>query len=354
MTRPIKLADVARAAGVSQGTVSNVFNRPERVSPSLRERVESAARNLGYRGPDPRGRLLRAGRVNAIGFVANAPIRSFFGDGRCRRFLAGVADECEHFGSGLSLISTARDAQAVWNLSTAVVDGFILDCLDGDSGLVDLAVRRGLPFVAVDHPSDPRFDVVAADERYAGRTAAEHLLALGHTRIAILRPPVGDDASQPDGNRTPGRPLRAEAVASSRLDGCRDALAGAGLAPGALTVLECTEDLAAIAAALGQHVGGAKAATALIGLSRTLAEGALRHLHAVGRRVPEEVSVVGFCDATSGSAPGVSLTVMEPPVEEMGWESVRLVFMPRRPGQPGRTALIPGHLVPNGSTARAP
>ena len=60
-----KLADVARAAGVSQGTASNVFNRPALVRPEVRERVELAARELGYSGPDPKGRLLRGGKVNA-------------------------------------------------------------------------------------------------------------------------------------------------------------------------------------------------------------------------------------------------------------------------------------------------
>ncbi|HMN85481.1 MAG TPA: LacI family DNA-binding transcriptional regulator, partial [Bauldia sp.] len=64
--RASRLADVARAAGVSQGTASNVFNRPELVRAEVRERVEAAARSLGYAGPDPKGRLLRAGKVNAI------------------------------------------------------------------------------------------------------------------------------------------------------------------------------------------------------------------------------------------------------------------------------------------------
>jgi DNA-binding LacI/PurR family transcriptional regulator len=62
MKRSVKLADVARAAGVSQGTASNVFAKPGLVRPEVRERVEEVARMLGYGGPDPKGRLLRAGR----------------------------------------------------------------------------------------------------------------------------------------------------------------------------------------------------------------------------------------------------------------------------------------------------
>ena len=61
MIKSVRLLDVAKAAGVSQGTASNVFNRPDIVRPEVRARVEAAAAALGYGGPDPRGRLLRAG-----------------------------------------------------------------------------------------------------------------------------------------------------------------------------------------------------------------------------------------------------------------------------------------------------
>ncbi|QND65301.1 LacI family transcriptional regulator [Mesorhizobium loti] len=63
------LADVGRVAGVSRGTVSNVFNHPDLVRSDLRQRVEAAARQLGYDGPDPRGRVLRDGKFNAIGLI---------------------------------------------------------------------------------------------------------------------------------------------------------------------------------------------------------------------------------------------------------------------------------------------
>ena len=63
------LMDVARAAGVSRSTVSNVFNNPDRVRAEVRERVEAAARQIGFGGPDPKGRLLQAGKFNAIGVI---------------------------------------------------------------------------------------------------------------------------------------------------------------------------------------------------------------------------------------------------------------------------------------------
>src|SRR6202035_3117302 len=68
----IRLVDVAKVAGVSRGTASNVFSNPELVRPKLRQKVETAARELGYLGPDPKGRLLRAGKFNAIGVMPPA------------------------------------------------------------------------------------------------------------------------------------------------------------------------------------------------------------------------------------------------------------------------------------------
>jgi len=80
MAKAVKLADVARAAGVSQGTASNVFSRPEVVRPEVRLRVEASAKRLGYSGPDPKGRLLRGGKVNAIGVVVSEKLTDFFDD----------------------------------------------------------------------------------------------------------------------------------------------------------------------------------------------------------------------------------------------------------------------------------
>src|SRR5437899_12132453 len=89
--RIVKLADVAKAARVSQGTASNVFNRPELVRPEVRERVEASARRLAYAGPDPRGRLLRGGKVNAIGIVMADDTAYFFREPFARMLLPRIA-----------------------------------------------------------------------------------------------------------------------------------------------------------------------------------------------------------------------------------------------------------------------
>ena len=111
MKKAVTLSEVAEAARVSKATVSNVFSRPERVRPALRQRVEAAAESLGYDGPDPKGRLLSSGKVNAIGVIPPAAfgISLFFKNAYVRAFLEGIAVVCEEHGVGLSLVSGRPD-----------------------------------------------------------------------------------------------------------------------------------------------------------------------------------------------------------------------------------------------------
>src|SRR5271167_778242 len=116
---PKTLLDVAKAARVSKSTVANAFNQPKRVRPELLARIEAAARELGYTGPDPKGRMLSSGKVNAIGVVPSAAfgISFFFKDAMVQAFLAGVAEVCEAQSVGLSLVS-GRDDQSAWGIRT--------------------------------------------------------------------------------------------------------------------------------------------------------------------------------------------------------------------------------------------
>ena len=112
-----KLSDVARAAGVSLGTASNVFAHPERVRAEVRARVEAAALELGYHGPDPKGRLLRDGRCNALGLVppAELGVADALHNPVFRNFIRGVAEVCDEAGANLVIISGRDGGQAVRN-----------------------------------------------------------------------------------------------------------------------------------------------------------------------------------------------------------------------------------------------
>ena len=110
MNKTIRLADVAKAAGVSQGTASNVFSRPQLVRAEVRERVTGIAKSMGYHGPDLKGRLLRAGKVNAIGVAAGEPLSYFFDDPFARVLMTGISEACDLNGAGLALVSAISRA----------------------------------------------------------------------------------------------------------------------------------------------------------------------------------------------------------------------------------------------------
>src|SRR5512138_2947856 len=123
----VRLRDVAERAGVSVGSASNAFSRPELVSDDVRARVLAAAAALGYAGPDPAGRRLRTGRAGAVGLIFSERLRYQFTDPAAPAFLGGVALSLEGANLGLLLVPDSRrrdeTAQAVRN---AAVDGFIV------------------------------------------------------------------------------------------------------------------------------------------------------------------------------------------------------------------------------------
>src|SRR5262245_40811727 len=180
------LADVGRAAGVSRGTVSNVFNNPDIVKPDLRERVFAAARELGYDGPDPRGKVLRDGKFNAIGFMPPGDysiaevMRSPYG----RELILGASLACDQAGATLSLVNgnAANRASAI---REALVDGFMLG-QTVDIDLITSAQRRRLPFVILDSDAGPDINSIRIDGKAGALMAVRHLAALGHRDFAIL------------------------------------------------------------------------------------------------------------------------------------------------------------------------
>ena len=144
-----RLVDVAERAGVSKATASNVFNRPQLVRAEVRERVLAAAEAIGYAGPDPRGRMLSGGRVNAIGVATAEPLSYFFEDPFARLMMIGITEACDEAGIGLSLVSSAAADSGSWSIPSALVDGLILFCLDDADRLIAEARERRLPFVAL-------------------------------------------------------------------------------------------------------------------------------------------------------------------------------------------------------------
>ena len=186
-TRRTRLRDVAARAGVSVGSASNAFGRPELVSQEVRERVFAAAKELGYAGPDPSARRLRLGRAGAIGLIFSERLRYQFTDPAAPAFLAGLAEGMKDSHLGLLLLPDSRFREAAaTTVRAAAVDGFVIYSAVRNDPRVEAALARNLPVVTVDQPRDAPTPFVGIDDRAAARMAAEYVRELGHRQVAVL------------------------------------------------------------------------------------------------------------------------------------------------------------------------
>ena len=342
------LRDVATAANVSKSTASNVFNRPEIVRPEVRAIVEAAARDLGYAGPSPKGRMLSSGKVNAIGVVTlgNFGITLFFTHEYYREFLGGVAQTCEERGVGLSLVSGRKDQ---WGVNDALVDGFIFDNRE-QIDLIEPARRRRLPIV-VTGGTAPGVSSVTVENRKGAREATRHLLKLGHRRFLIasvlweFRPPVFHPATG-----APRRFVAAGTPMQERMAGVADALAEFGLSFDDMPVMEACgtrEEEEAFGNGAGMGLDMAPEATAVIGLSDGVALSLIEQARRRGLRVPADMSIVGFDDVPGAARSDPPLTT----VHFSAFENGRLAASILLDGGPPRQVTLPVTLIIRSSTA---
>lgn len=340
------LDDVAKAAGVSRGTVSNVFNRPNVVRSELQERVRKAAQALGYGGPDPKGRLLKEGRFNAVGFMPPGAyaiadvLRSPYG----RELVLGVSQACDEAGATLSLVNGADDRR-VASIRESLVDGFILG-ISADIEVIRSAQHRRLPFVLLE--SDAGLDVnsIRIDGRSGAIAAVRHLTGLGHRKFVVLSIRRGSGPPILHPPSPTGHSLRdGFALDHERLDGFRHALAHAGLSLDDMPVIETTPgDPAAGAAVLDNFPD----ATAIVTMSDWQAITILEEARQRGIDVPGQVSVIGF-DGTGEAARTVPpLTTVAHDIIGKGRLAARIIF----DNAPARQIVLPVELLVRGSTAR--
>jgi DNA-binding LacI/PurR family transcriptional regulator len=345
--RAAKLSDVAKAAGVSQGTVSNVFNRPQIVRAEVREHVLQVAKRLGYRGADPKGRVLRAGKVNAIGVATIDSLNYFFDDPYARTVMSGISEAAGEAGAGISLVSAANAETLGWNIQNALVDGFILFCMEGGDDLARLTRERQLPYVALAlGVDDPTIAAIGVDNVLGGRLAAEHLVGLGHRNFAI----IGLEASPGEHFGRIG-PAQIEGAAFSttrdRIYGSFDVLRSHGIDTSIVPVFETKDDARTVIAALDDLFATGQMPTAIICQSDRAALIALDWLKARGLRVPGDISVIGFDGVAEGETSTPPLTTIAQPMEEIGRLAVASILRPQSLSR----QILPLELVVRQSTA---
>ena len=352
--RPATLASIAAELKVSRTTVSNAYNRPDQLSPELRERVLMAAKRRGYAGPDPVARSLRTRKAGAVGLVLTEALSYSFRYPAAMAFLAGLAESCEAAGQGLLLIPAGPDRDdtaAAAVVQQAGVDAFVVYSVADDDPYL-LAVReRHLPIVICDQPRGvPEAALVAIDDRAAMKVLADQVIALGHEHIAVLCMRLGRDRR--DGVVPPDR-LRDSHfhVQRERIAGVKDSMAEAGLDPNTLTVVERFEHTTRSGhSAAAQALQANRDTTALLCTTDVLALGALNFAKVTGIDVPGQLTVTGFDGVEDAIRENV--TTVRQDAEEKGRRAGALLVSTARSGVVA-AEFLPTELV-KGRTAGPP
>jgi DNA-binding LacI/PurR family transcriptional regulator len=344
----VTLQTIADRVGVSRMTVSNAFSRPDQLSQELRDKILTVAHQLGYVGPDPVARALVRGTTGAVGVLLTDSLRYAFTDEVATGFLGSVVDELAPTGLALTLL-TAEERSDVQPARDVAVDGALVYSCRPHSAARDWLVRRQMPLVYVDQDPAPDISSVNVDDRGGARTAAQHLIDLGHRHIAVLT--LAPDARDTGADGSPGTPHPQR----ERHLGWLGALTDAGVE--AVSVVEASGHTdAAAAEAAGQILSLDPRPTGVLCFSDVLALGMVHAVHRSGLSVPDDVSVVGFDDSPIATRSEPSLTTVRQDVAEKGrlaTELLREAIEANRidaPIQP-RQVVLPTTLVVRDSTA---
>jgi LacI family transcriptional regulator len=304
--RRTTLADVARAAGTTTPTVSKVLSGRSDVSDDTRARVMRIVAELGYRGRSGRDAPSRGGRSPFVDLVLSGVEGTW-----ANRALSGVERAAE--GAGVDVVvSVARPPDDAWltRLLARRLRGAVLALVDTTSEQLATLAAAQVPIVLLDPVTQPPSTVasVGAANWAGGRAAAEHLLSLGHQRLSVLA-----------GRRT-------HLYSQARVDGFRSAVTQAGLELPDNRVAHSGWQRASAAGLATQLLRGTPAPTAVFACSDTMALGVYDAAGALGLRIPDDVSVVGFDDLPEARWVSPALTTVRQPIAEMGEAALRMLL----------------------------
>ncbi|RKS72644.1 DNA-binding LacI/PurR family transcriptional regulator [Motilibacter peucedani] len=329
------LESVARHAGVSRQTVSNVLHAPDRVSPDTAERVQQAVAELGYR-PVRAAQQLRTGRSRVLGLRIDPQGGDGVSGAVLDRFLHALTERAQADGYRVMLFAAEDDAGEIAAyddlLGTLDIDGFLLTSTHYGDVRTAWLRERGVPFVTFGRPWGAEEDHAWVDVDGAAGTSAAvaHLVAEGHERLGFLGWPAGSG------------------VGDDRLRGWRAGLAAAGLTEGPVLAAYAEEERLRAAELLdeGEVTGVVCASDSLAVALRAAAEER-------GLVLGRDLAVVGFDDSSAASVLGLSSVAQ--PVREVAAECVRLLRRAieegPRPSAADRVLLEP-HLVPRASSVK--
>lgn len=338
-----KIKDVARLAGVSPSSISNYLNkRMRQMRPETQARIRQAIEQLGYR-PNNAARQLKTGVASMVGLLVPSLANQFFGSLACAVETAAARHQC-HVMTFSTFRDPDRERAVMADLLAYGVKGIITGSALSDTAHL-VALTNRCPVVAFDIRSGSqgheRIMTVSVDNVAATTLAVVHLVSLGHRAIALVTPP----------------PLTLNR--QDRVKGFRQAIASAGIT-GDLVVTTATEalrdghgdtqlfELGCSAAA--QILSAPWRPTAAIAINDMMAIGIGVGLKRLGRRIPQDLSLVGIDDIFFAAAHDPALTTLRQPMQAMADAAVQRILAPDDAPTPAGELFAP-ELVVRASTA---
>ena len=329
---PISIKDVAKIANVSYSTVSRALANSPRVKPATRVRIQRLAREMGYT-PSAAARSLVTQRTMTVGVIATT---------MTDMFQAEVIQAIEHAALrheysvilAQSGFGSERELAEIRALRERRVDGIIL--ISVRTGGVYAAVLQGtnIPLVFINSCQTDYGRSVRVDSLWGGREAVEHLLALGHRRIAYITGPDEDWDNL------------------ARQEGYEKALAACGIAIDPTLIVQGDCRPGGGIHAMKQLLSLSNPPTGVFCYNDATALGALRFVYSTGRRVPDDLSIIGFDDTDLSAYFEPPLTTIAQPKQELGQTAMEVILSMLRGDDVEETHLLPCELIVRKSTAR--
>ncbi|MET4619338.1 DNA-binding LacI/PurR family transcriptional regulator [Arthrobacter sp. 2762] len=304
----VTMNDVARAAGVSLKTVSNVINNYEFIRPATKQRVLAAIEELGYE-TNLTARSLRSGKTSMLGLVLSDLSVPYYAelasDIMKAAWARGYRVLVEQSGN-----AAAHEKSALQGQFRSLTDGLLFIPLSLDAEQIIQAAGKKPLVLLGEFVQDPRLDMVLIQNHEAAAAVTAHLLAEGRRRIAVL--------GAHDGDTTGSNGLR--------LNGYKAALAAAGVEYDPALVIDCEWRRDGGADAIARLLDSGVGFDAVFGLNDVVALGALHELLVRGKRVPDDIAVAGFDDIDEARFASPSLTTVEPGRAEIAERAVELLI----------------------------
>lgn len=332
--RRATLKDVAQAASVSLSTTSRALSGEGYVAPAVRDRVREVADRLGY-VPHAMARSLRSQVSRSIGVLVSDLRNSFYAD-----LAAGIAGRARDVGYTMTLVDDQGSAEDELSAARAFVStraaGVIVTPVSAEVSAYLLA--QHVPLVEVDRQFFPdRCDAVVIDNQRMAAELTEHLLALGHRRIAMLI----DETEWTTG--------------AARSAGYREALAVAGVPPDPELLVAAGWEVDGARRSAVELLATRHRPTAILAANNVLAEGLWRAVSDLGLQVPTDVSIASFDDARWMSMVSPGVTAVAQDVVALGAAAVdRLLARIATPDERPRTVTLAAQILPRASTAAPP